>query len=338
MFEYHLPKEKIARFPCFPPDECKLLIYNRQNKTIYNEQVINLPNYLSENYIVVVNTTKVQPVKIEYIEEDENRSPTFAAVTKKVKDFIIYKVVNEKEILVLTQLKKKKLPVPIFTPQYEKIGRVVSKEVIGYRIVLDIPISILIERFGKMPVPPYLKRKPCQEDYQWYQSIFAKEGWSIAAPTASLHFTERLLERLKNKGIEIIPLRLDVSLSTIFESSRLNTNNFGEYYEIEEVAFQKLISAKNNNKKILAIGTTVCKALETIARTKKLKGTSELFISYPFEFKLTDSLFTNFHRSKSPTLELVCAFAGIEETKRIYKHALENNYRFLSYGDAMVIL
>lgn len=325
MFEYSLPKEKIAQYPVEPADSCKLIIYNRQANKITDELFLNLPNYVANNYVFVFNNTKVCPVRIDYTLDNGKEG-----------DLIIYSVINNREVVILTQLKKTKLPIQILANK-TKLGTITEKTEFGYKLILEDNFDQIIEKHGTMPIPPYLKRKSEDRDFRWYQPIFAKDGFSIASPTASLHFTQRVVSKLQEKNIEFIFLKLDVSFSTIYERHRIPPALSSEYYEIDETEYEKLIYAKKKDKKIIAVGTTVCKALETIAKTGQLRGNSQLFIEPPFQFALTDGIITNFHMSKSPTLSLICAFLETEKTKLLYKHALENNYRFLSYGDAMFI-
>lgn len=325
MFEYNLPPEKIAQSPVTPPDECKLLIYNRASNKIIDTIFKNLPDYLDESYALVFNTTRVQPVRIEC--EFENGKNT---------NFLIYRIINNREAYILTKLSKKTFPVILYKDK-KKLGTIVGKSEFGFRLILDEDVDNVVNKYGVMPLPPYIKRKPDSNDYIWYQPLFARNGFSIASPTASLHFTRRVIEELKLKMVEFVFLRLDVSFSTIYERERLPDELGNEYYEISYEQYEKLKALKKMGKKIIAVGTTVCKALETISRNGVLQGYSHLFIKPSFEFKLTDGIITNFHMSKSPTLSLICAYLGIETTKRLYDYALLNDYRFLSYGDAMLI-
>ncbi|MFN7181384.1 MAG: S-adenosylmethionine:tRNA ribosyltransferase-isomerase [Planctomycetota bacterium] len=325
MFDYELPPDKIARYPAQPPDSCKLLIYNKNTKQIIDERFFNLPQYIDSNCVLVFNNTKVQPVRIEYSFENGEKG-----------DFLIYKIVNEKEVNILTKLRGKNFPVVLYV-NGKKLGSIVGRSEFGFKLILEEKVWYIIEQYGTMPIPPYLKRQARQEDKKWYQPVFARQGFSIACPTASLHFTEDLVKKLRGKGIEMFFLRLDVYFSTIFEEERLPPDLAGEYYEIGESDFKALLERKKEGKKIIAVGTTVCKALETVAITGEFLGISRLYIKAPFEFKITDAIITNFHRGKSPTLDLLCAFAGMKELKELYEYALVYDYKFLSYGDAMFI-
>ncbi len=360
MFDYYLPAERIAKYPANPPDSCNLLIYYRDSDKIIDEKFFNLPFYLDSNFIVVFNETKVQPVRIEYeiadikdLQEktkDKIRRKDLSSdisygnvltnleqsTKRKISDFIIYNIINEREVEILTKLSRSSFPISVYKGD-EEIGYIVGRAEFGYKLILEENVNKLIEKYGTMPIPPYLKRRAEEGDYKWYQTIFAKKGSSIAAPTASLHFTDNIVSKVRERNIEIFFLRLDIHFSTIFERARIPSTILGEYYEIKESDFTMILKRKKEGKKVIAVGTTVCKALETVAFSGKLSGISELYIKPPFEFKITDCLITNFHMSRSPTLELVCAFAGIDKTKKIYKHALDNKYKFLSYGDAMFI-
>jgi len=199
----------------------------------------------------------------------------------------------------------------------------------------------LIREKGNIPLPPYIRRKPQELDKIYYQTVFAKEEGSIAAPTASLHFTEELLKKIENKGVKIKYINLRVGKGTFIplKVKDIRAHKMEEeYYEIPDETIEEIERAKKEKKRIFACGTTCVRALETYALENKKSGFTSLFIYPGFKFNLINALITNFHLPKSTNLVLVCAFAGRERILKLYEVAIKENYRFLSYGDAMLLL
>lgn len=199
----------------------------------------------------------------------------------------------------------------------------------------------LIKEKGFMPLPPYIKRKPEEIDKIYYQSVFAKKEGSIAAPTASLHFTQNLLEEIKEKGVKIAYINLKIGIGTFIPVKEKDIRRWKmeeEYYEIPEETLLEIEKVKRENKRIFVCGTTCVRAIESYGVTKIKKGFTNLFIYPGFKFIFTDCIITNFHLPKSTNLILICAFAGRKKVLQLYEIAKRENYRFLSYGDAMLIL
>lgn len=350
---YDLPKEMIAQKPVEPPDIAKLLVYNRKTNEITHTIFRNITEFLQKDDIMVLNNTRVLPVKL--IGKKESGGIVELLIIEKHDDNNTSKITTT-----LINARKKPRIGEIITFNggnnlYAKIIDMNCKDGVGsfYRVEFSRPIGEFINLLGKMPLPPYIKRKKIddefkQNDFKWYQSIFAENPGSIAAPTASLHFTNNLLEKIKNNGVRIIYLTLHIGIGTFFklkfskgDRKKIEYPCYpGEYYQIEENNLLLLKDAHENNKRIIAVGTTVCKALETLAleRFQKKEGISNLFIYPPYKFKVTSALITNFHLPLAPPIYLTSAFCGTEKILELYEVAKKENYRFLSYGDAMLIL
>jgi S-adenosylmethionine:tRNA ribosyltransferase-isomerase len=211
-------------------------------------------------------------------------------------------------------------------------------------------VQNLINEKGFMPLPPYIKRKPDQSDKQHYQTVYAKKNGSIAAPTAGLHFTKELLEKIVTKGVKLLEITLHVGVGTFkpIKVENLKEHKMdSEYFEIEKTVIEEIYSTKKKGKRIFSVGTTTTRALEGYASqvyedmdsdNEKIKGSTDIFIYPGYKFKIIDALITNFHLPKSTPLALVSAFCDIEKVKKAYMEAIEKRYRFFSYGDAMLII
>ena len=215
---------------------------------------------------------------------------------------------------------------------------VVDNETIKFKSHSDI--KTVLEEIGQMPLPPYIKRDSEKTDFERYQTVFAKESGAVAAPTAALHFTEELLNKIKEKGVEIYHITLHVGPGTFLP---VRTDDIREHklipesFYIGKETWEKILSAKKNGKRIIACGTTTTRALEYAKRIDKLSGLTNLYITTGFDFKIADAMITNFHLPKTSLLILVSAFIGWENVKHIYEEAIKEKYRFFSYGDAMML-
>jgi S-adenosylmethionine:tRNA ribosyltransferase-isomerase len=330
-FDFNLPDELIAQSPAQKRDESRLLYLNKEYNTINELHFKDIVNLLTSNDFLVVNNTKVLKArlygkketggKVEVLLTDEIDKHTFQGMVRgKVKE-------GDKIII--------------------EGNKVTVKELIDEIRVLEFGCDPykLMEKFGHIPLPPYIKRDDTKEDHTRYQTVYSKNEGSVAAPTAGLHFTTELMEKLKNKGVEVVEITLNVGIGTFkpvkadyIEDHKMHS----EKYFISEEARKKINDLKNKGKKLVAVGTTSVRALESIATdTGYIENfgafSTDIFITPGYKFKIVDKLITNFHLPKSTLLMLVSAFAGYDFTMNAYKHAVNNRYRFFSYGDAMFI-
>ncbi len=315
--DYYLPKEKIAQVPTIPRDHCKLLILNKGK--IEHKKFYEIIDYLEKGDVIVLNDTAV--MKVRLIGKKETGG--------KLDILIFGKKGKYYECMIKGKYKE---GTKFFINEIE--GKIIKKT--NGRCIIDLPLSMEeIEKIGKMPVPPYIKREI--DNDEWYQTVFAKEKGSIAAPTAGLHFTHNLLKKLKEKGIEVVFITLHVGLATFMSPDKIKEEK--EYYCVSKEAEEKINNAEG---KIIAVGTTTLKALESSSKNGKViasSGWSNLFIYPGYEFQSpVNGLLTNFHMPKSPPLLLTTAFGGIKNVMNAYEEALKMDYRFLSFGDAMLIL
>jgi S-adenosylmethionine:tRNA ribosyltransferase-isomerase len=337
-FKYALPEKLIAQEPLPRRDESKLLIVDRDNRTYHDGKFTDVLDYLDPGDCMVVNETRVFPARLHgYKEKTE----------AEIEVFLLRRLTEELwEVLVKPARK-------VRTGNTIMIGNCITCEVIdnttsGGRVVRfhyegDFPA--LVEKFGQPPLPPYIRREPRPEDRERYQTIFARVSGAVAAPTAGMHFTDALAEKVRVKGIEIVPLILHVGLGTfrpvqVEDLSRHRMDS--EYYEVNQTAVDKINAAIENGKRVIAVGTSVTRTLETVANfnggIKMARGWTDKFIYPPYHFKVVDRLVTNFHLPGSTLLMLVSAFADQELIMKAYRHAIREKYRFYSYGDAMLII
>jgi len=347
LYSYNLPKEKIAHQPAKPRDFSKLFVYDTLEDKIYFDIFLNLDKYLPKNSFLVLNNTKVLPAKVEMLKETGGKVKIL---------FLVDEAINKNSKLIRGLVNKKlNLKEKIYFPNKKDFIEVVSQEknIFTFSLKTDLNNFLkLLNLYGEAPLPPYVKKTPLtkKEAKEKYQTIFAKKLGSIAAPTASFHFTKRVFKKLKRKGIEHFFITLHVGLGTFMPISEENIKKrklHKEYWEIETSIYKKILKLKQK-KKLIAVGTTTTRLLETLARKKLnlnkkiLRGTTELFIFPPFKFKMIDGLITNFHLPKTSLMMLVEAFLQFKNSKRhlkeLYEIAIKNDFRFYSFGDAMLIL
>ncbi len=317
-----IPKHRIALFPSKPRDACNLLVLKLKEKEIIHTKFYRLHDFLKKGDLIIVNNTKVIPARIFGKKETGG----------KVDVLFVKKIDNRKFFALLKGKNVKKFLVNGF-----RIN-VLSK---GKFYVLEIEngnIDTLLKKYGRMPLPPYIDREPTEKDKHYYNSIFARIEGSIAAPTASLHFTKRVVKKLLNKGIKIKELTLHVGPFTFLHNTK-DKEVIKEYYEIPKETAAEILKTKKNGNRVVSVGTTVTRALETWGITKKLKGYTDLIIKPGFKFRVADILLTNFHLPDLSPILLTLAFIkdkGLLE--KAYRGALQRNYRFFSYGDAMLVI
>ncbi|MBN1234241.1 MAG: tRNA preQ1(34) S-adenosylmethionine ribosyltransferase-isomerase QueA [Candidatus Coatesbacteria bacterium] len=329
-FDYNLPEELIAFKPLYPRDNARLMIL--AEKTGHNH-FNDLPEFLLEDSVMVINKTKVLLARL-FGEDVEGRGFEFLLLPacSRFDDFTF-------EALAKPRRKIKLNSKILFTD--EIYGEVISFTEDGILIRFNVNGYEIMNSIGHVPLPPYIRRKDEIEDRSDYQTIFAKVEGSVASPTAGLHFDSDLIERIKNKGIKIVEIILHVGLGTfkpLTEETFKKNSLHSEYFEIPEEAAIELDFALMNRKKVISVGTTTVRALETwMLNKKKLSGETDLFIKPGFNFKIVSGLITNFHLPKSSLLMLVCSFGGYARVLSAYKEAIEKRYRFYSYGDGMLI-
>lgn len=336
-FYYDLPKELIAQSPLKDRTSSKLLVVNRKSGEIVDEHFYNISNYLKEGDVLVLNNTKVIPARL---------------IGKRLGgDALI-------EILLLKRLdknkweclsrpgKKTRLGCKIFFGDNILQGEIIDVLEDGNRIIefkYDGIFEEVLDELGQMPLPPYITEK--LTDKQRYQTVYAKEEGSSAAPTAGLHFSKELLLELKNNNVQVEEVTLHVGLGTfrpVKESIITNHKMHSEFYTINKETADRINIAKKNNRRIIAVGTTSLRALESSCGSDGLvrpyKGETNIFIYPGYKFKVVDSLITNFHLPESTLIMLVSAFYTREKILEVYNYAIKNKYRFFSFGDAMFIL
>lgn len=332
--DYNLPKENIALYP-EERGKSKLLVCFKKKGSFIDEKFSNLVNYIDEDSLLILNNTKVFNARVYFNLKSGKRGE---ALILEYKGKTMKCLLNPAKKI----LKEDKIN---FTPEIE--SKKIEKDEEGNFIVkINFPVKYLLKKAGVMPLPPYIKRKVLKEDNIWYQTVYAKKTGSIAAPTAGLHFTKDILNQLKEKKIKILYLILHVGVGTFLPPRVKNIEEHKmkkEYFEISKNLAYQIGKAKNEKRKIIAVGTTTARALEGSYLKGKgkilpAKDWTDLFIYPGYEFKVIDGLITNFHLPKSTPLCLVSAFAGIENVKKWYMSAINSNYRFLSYGDAMLII
>jgi len=338
-FDYDLPPELIAQTPVARRDQSRMMVLDRQSGEIIHSTFRDFPSFLNKGDVLVINEAKVIPAR------------AWGKKGEKEIDFLFLEEVKEGAWRVLCRPARKiKLSDTIaFSPKL--VGKVIELEEGGKRIIQFSTQSVLkeLKKIGYAPLPHYIKRNKENQtlkelDLKRYQTIYARRGKAIAAPTAGLHFTSEILERLREKGVILCPISLDVGLAT-FQPVRVehveNHKMLEETYSISRRASSQINRAMKQGRPIVAVGTTSVRALESAFREGKLypgKCSTSLFITPGYEFKVINRLLTNFHLPKSTLLMLVAAFASLDLIKKAYREAIKKRYRFYSYGDCMLIL
>ncbi len=334
-FDYLLPEALIAQYPLPDRAASRLLCVNKSDQSIEHRRFSDLLDFVEPNDLFVFNNTKVIPARLF------GRKSTGGRV-----ECLVERVLSANRILVHVRASKKpKLGSRIvFADGFETM--VVDQKNELHELEIHSPDSAidLFQRHGEIPLPPYIRRKPDRNDETRYQTIFAEKEGAIAAPTAGLHFDEDLFNRLTQKGVSQAFVTLHVGAGT-FQPVRVESIDqhrmHHEYAEVSESVCEAVLHCKKQGGRVFAVGTTVVRCLETAARdgmVKPFHGETNLFIYPGFQFNCVDALITNFHLPKSSLLMLVSAFGGHELMMNAYEEAIEAEYRFFSYGDAMMVL
>ena len=336
-FDFELPEEKIAQKPVTPRDESKLMVVKREEDEIKHHRFKEIINYLSPGDALVRNNTQVIPARLFGKKKETGGKVEFLLLNRKELDIweVLVKANGKVKIDTKVLFGKGKLEAKI-KEVTDYGGRVVEFEYEGQ-------FEQILEELGNMPLPPYITEE--LEEPKKYQTVYAEKKGAAAAPTAGLHFTEELLEKIKAKGVEIIDITLHVGLGTFRPVAAKEVEEHdmhAEYFEVSKEAAQAINRVKEKGNKIFAIGTTTTRTLETVAKEdggiKADKGWTDIFIYPGYEFKAIDALVTNFHLPESTLIMMVSAFGGQDIIFNAYKVAKEENYRFYSFGDGMLIL
>lgn len=335
-FDYYLPEEQIAQTPAEPRDSSRLLVYDREKDEIYHKHFYDIVDFLKDGDVLVRNNTKVLPARIFAYTENGGKVEVLLLKRFNLTDWEVLVKPGKKARIGAKLTVSRELSL-VVTDIFEESG---SRKV---TFNFDGVFEDVISRIGEMPLPPYITEK--LKDKERYQTVYAKVDGSAAAPTAGLHFTDALFEKIKAKGVEVVDVLLHVGLGTfrpVKVDNVLEHHMHSEYYEIGEEAAERINKAKKEGRRIIAVGTTSVRTLESAADengfVKPVKGNTEIFIYPPYKFKCVDALITNFHLPKSTLIMLVASLTGREKILDIYKTAVEEKYRFFSFGDAMLIV
>lgn len=338
-FEFNLPEQLIAQTPLKNRSSSKLLVVDRSTDQITDTNFTHVLDYLSKGDALVVNETRVIPARLFGIKPDTNGHLEILLLNNTQGD--------KWECLIKPARRAKKGTKIQFGEQGQLKATVVEELEHGGRIIemeYEGVFLEVLETLGEMPLPPYIKER--LNDPERYQTVYAKHNGSAAAPTAGLHFTPQLLQKAKDKGIKVIPITLHVGLGTFRPMSvdRIEDHQMhAEFYTISQTSAQAIEEVKKSNRKIVAVGTTTVRTLETVANENDGKvvansGWTSIFITPGYQFKVVDHLITNFHLPASTLVMLVSAFYTRQGILNAYEHAIKEKYRFFSFGDAMLLL
>ena len=318
-YDYDLPGDRIAQYPVSPRDASKLLVVHSGNFS--DSTFRNLPDSLNSGDVLVLNDTKVIPARIP-CERGE---------------MLLVRQVEPDCWDTLVQPGKHFKPGTLFSLDGDINVEVLSQSKIGRLIRFSGKTQNLLERYGRIPLPPYIDREPEEQDRKRYQTIYARRQGSVAAPTAGMHFTKTVFQKLAERNVRVCKITLHVGPGTFRPVKSLDVSKHNldpEYYVCAPETWETI----RNADRVIAVGTTTTRTLESIACTSELHGYTDLFIYPGYKFQIVKGLVTNFHLPKSSLLMLVAAFAGYDKTMVAYQHAIQSGYRFYSYGDAMCIL
>jgi S-adenosylmethionine:tRNA ribosyltransferase-isomerase len=340
-FRYPLPRNLVAKHPAHPRDNSRLMVVSRADETLAAYRFHEIGQFFKKGDTLVINETKVFPARLFGRKEKTNA---------RIEVFLLRELNKEENIwdVIVDPARKVRIGNKIFFDEGKLWCEVIDNTTSRGRTVrfnLHGDFFKIIDRIGKMPLPYYIKREPTEKDKETYQTVFARTVGAVAAPTAGLHFTNRLIATLKRKGVKIAPVVLHVGLGSFrpVEVEDLTKHKMdSEFYEIPEstvLAVNKTIDSRGT---VFVVGTSACRAVESSVTTdghlKANRGWTDKFIFPPYDFKITDRLITNFHMPESTLLMLAAAFGGRDLLMKAYKRAIKEGYRFYSYGDAMLII
>lgn len=333
-YDYFLPEELIAQTPLEKRDESRLLVFNKNNETIEHKHFKDIKHFLKKGDLLVINNTRVLPARI--MAHKDNGVVVEILLLKRMS-------IDTWQVL-MKPAKRVKIGMTLTINEELKCELIDILED-GNRVVkfiFDGVFEDILDRVGSMPLPPYIHEK--LKDKERYQTVYNKVEGSAAAPTAGLHFTKELMQELQDMGVEFAEVTLNVGLGTFRpckEEDITKHDMHTEHYYVSKETAEKINKAKSEGRRVIAVGTTSVRTLESAAAKcvplKEDEDDTSIFIYPPYNFKVVDALITNFHLPKSTLIMLVSAFAGYENTMNIYKTAVEEKYRFFSFGDAMFI-
>ncbi len=339
-FDYKLPEELIAQYPIKERDHSRLMVINRADGSIEHKHFYDIIDYLNPGDLIILNETKVYPARLLAVKDRTDA---------KVEVFLLRELSNNMWEVMVKPARKVRIGNKLTVAegvQCDVIDNTVSGgRVVRFKGIEQEDLYVLIDKIGKSPLPPYIDRDPIPEDKIKYQTVYAKRRGAVAAPTAGLHFTKKLIQKIRDKGVKIFPVVLHIGLGTfrpvtVEDLSRHRMDS--EYYEVSAETAIAINEAKSKKKRVIGVGTSVVRALETVTvsgfQVSPRRGWTDKFIYPPYEFKMIDVLVTNFHQPKSTLIMQVAAFTGYDLTIKAYRVAVKRKYRFFSYGDAMIIL
>ncbi|MDG2395534.1 tRNA preQ1(34) S-adenosylmethionine ribosyltransferase-isomerase QueA [Candidatus Thioglobus sp.] len=329
-FDFDLPKQLIAQNPPENRTDSRLLV---AQETILDTHFHQISNFVKSGDLLIMNNTRVIPARL------------FAHKASGGKvEIMIERLLNDKQVLAMVKASRAPKIDSFITLENGDKAQVIDKKNGFYTLEFNTDSLLgLLDQVGHIPLPPYIERTDEEADLERYQTVFAKKDGAVAAPTAGLHFDDELLKKLKNKGVNSAFVTLHVGAGTfqpVKSDNIIDHQMHSEYYEISQDTIDLINQTKANNGRIIAVGTTAVRSLESAAKSGKLKAAKEetdIFIYPGYQFKVVDMMITNFHLPKSSLLMLVSAFIGRERMMEIYQHAIEEKYRFFSYGDAMLL-
>lgn len=339
-FSYNLPKTAIAKYPASPRDKSKLMVLDREKQTIESTTFSHIADYLEEGDCVVVNETRVFQARL-FGKKEKTQA--------KIEVFLLREL-NARECIwdvIVDPARKVRIGNKIYFNDHlwcEIIDNTTSRgRTVRFNQATDIYKAV--EHIGVTPLPPYIKRDAEPADRDHYQTVYAKVDGSVAAPTAGLHFTTRVIEKLKKKGVDFVPVLLHIGLGTFraVEVEDLTKHKMdSEFFEISKESAERINKTIESGKRVLVVGTSTVRALESSVTSEGFvrpnRGWTDKFIYPPYDFKIADRMLTNFHMPESTLLMLVSAFGNTDFIMKAYKKAMKEGYRFLSFGDAMLIL
>ena len=338
-FRYQLPKRFIAQKPKPKRENSKMMVLNREDRTIKHKKFVNIVDYFQKNDLLIINDTKVFPARL-FATKDRTDA--------KVEIFLLRELGDRLWEVLVKPARKVRIGNKLILSK-DLFCDVIDNTVSGGRVVRfefgQGNFDKILNTIGHPPLPPYIKREATKKDLERYQTVYAEKRGAVAAPTAGLHFTDKILKQLRKKGVRIHTITLHIGLGTFkpVQVEDLNRHHMdSEYFEVNPDTALAINEAKRKKRRIFAVGTSTVRALETVNVSGFLispkKGWTNKFIHPPYDFKIVNGLITNFHSPESTLLMLISAFADYDFIKLAYKEAKKKNYGFLSYGDSMLIV